>query len=138
MLGAEIAAIVAAGTAAAIAVDTLGRRLPSGPAIFAASLGRPERGPRVATQLVRLEQIVGWSSSSALEAHTRLRPVLVEVAEARLQRRGLRLDRDAAEAERLLGPAAWDLVRPDRPLPRDPDGPGVRNLPAILDALEAL
>ena len=55
-----------------------------------------------------------------MDAHTRLRPVLVEIAEARLVRRGLRLERDVEEARRLLGPAAWELVRPDRPAPRGP------------------
>jgi hypothetical protein len=92
------------------------------------------------TQLARLERIVEWSGESGLSAHTRLRPVLVEIAEARLAQRGLRLDRDAGEARRLLGPAAWDLVRPDRPAPVRRDTPGIpaRRLEEILDALEAL
>ena len=52
----------------------------------------------------------------------------------------LRLDRDVAEARRLLGPAAWELVRPDRPRPRNRDAPGIapRELDEILDSLEAL
>jgi hypothetical protein len=88
---------------------------------------------------VRLAHIVEWSTASGLDAHTRLRPVLVEIAEARLARRGLRLDRDVAEARRLLGPTAWELVRPDRP-PRDRDTPGIapRELEEILDALEEM
>jgi hypothetical protein len=35
-------------------------------------------------QLVRLERTVEWSGLSAMDAHTRLRPVLVEIAEVRL------------------------------------------------------
>ena len=92
------------------------------------------------TQFVRLERIVEWSGESGLSAHTRLRPVLVEIAEDRLARRGLRLDRDVEEARRVLGPAVWDLVRPDRPAPRRRDTPGIppRRLEEILDDLEAL
>jgi hypothetical protein len=92
------------------------------------------------TQLARLERIVEWSGESGLSAHTRLRPVLVEIAEARLAQRGLGLDRDVEEAQRLLGPVVWDLVRPDRPAPRRRDTPGIppRKLGEIVDALEAL
>ena len=98
---------------------------------------RPDPRP---TQLVRLERIVEWSGESGLSAHTRLRPVLVEIAEARLLRRGFRLDRDVEEAQHLLGPVVWDLVRPDRPTPRGRDAPGIspRRLEEILDTLESL
>ena len=101
--------------------------------------------PRVTTQLwpaqlVRLERIVEWSGSSDLDAHTRLRPVLIEIAEVRLARRGLRLDRDVAEARRLLGSTTWELLRPDRPPPSDRDAPGIspHELEEMLEALEAL
>jgi hypothetical protein len=139
-LVAEVTFIVAAGVGAAIGLAVLAIRLPSGDPVF-----EPGLRPRVKTevwpaQLVRLQRIVEWSSSSDLDVHTRLRPVLVEIAEARLARRGLRLYRDAAEARRLLGSTAWELVRPDRPQPRDRDAPGIspRDLDEILDALEAL
>jgi hypothetical protein len=89
---------------------------------------------------VRLERIVEWSGSSELDAHSRLRPVLIEIAEVRLARRGLRLERDVAEVRQLLGPKAWDLLRPDRPRPEDRDRPGLahRDIEEILDRLEAL
>ena len=98
-----------------------------------------ERLDPLPTQFVRLERIVEWSGESGLSAHTRLRPVLVEIAEARLARRGLSLDQDVEEARRVLGPAVWDLVRPDRPAPRRRDTPGIppRRLEEILDGLEA-
>jgi hypothetical protein len=139
-LVAEVGFIVVGAIGAAACLAALAIRLPAGHPLF-----EPGLRPRVKTdlwpaQLVRLDRIVEWSDSSALAAHTRLRPVLVEIAEARLARRGLRLDRDADEARRLLGPTAWDLVRPDRPAPRDRDAPGIaeRDLDEILDALEAL
>jgi hypothetical protein len=139
-LAAEVTFIVAGALGAGVCLALLAVRLPAGPRLFEERLQ-----PRVTTQvwpaqLVRLERTVEWSGSSALDVHTRLRPVLVEIAEARLGRRGLRLDRDAAEARPLLGPAAWDLVRPDRPAPPGRDAPGIRprELDEVLDALEAL
>jgi hypothetical protein len=139
-LAAEVVLMVLGGLGAAACLVALAVRLPAARAVF-----EPGLEPRVKTQvwpaqLVRLERIVEWSGSSGLDAHTRLRPVLVEIAEGRLARRGLRLDRDAAEARRLLGPKAWELVRPDRPPRPGRDSPGIapRDLEEILDALEAL
>ena len=65
---------------------------------------------------------------------------LVEIAEARLGRRGLRLERDVEESRRLLGPVVWELVRPDRPTPLGRDAPAIppRQLEEMLDVLEAL
>jgi hypothetical protein len=139
-LVAEVAFVVAGAVGAAVCLAALAVRLPAGQPVF-----EPGLRPRVKTdlwpaQLVRLERIVAWSGSSGLDAHTRVRPVLVEIADARLARRGLRLDRDAADARRLLGPKAWELVRPDREAPPGRDTPGIapRDLEEILDALEAL
>jgi hypothetical protein len=139
-LAAEVAFIVVGAIGAAVCLAALAVRLPAGHPVF-----EPGLRPRVETQLwpaqlVRLERIIEWSGSNGLDVHTRLRPVLVEIAETRLARRGLRLDRDVAAARRLLGPTAWELVRPDRPPPRDRDAPGIapRHLEEILDALEGL
>jgi hypothetical protein len=139
-LAAEVVLIVMGGIGAGACLVALAVRLPAGQPVF-----EPGLRPRVETdlwpaQLVRLERIVEWSGSSALDAHTRLRPLLVEIAETRLARRGLRLDRDAADARRLLGPEAWELVRPDRRTPPGRDSPGIApgDLEEILDALEAL
>jgi hypothetical protein len=139
-LAAELGFVVLGALGAAVCLVALAVRLPADQRVFESGLR-----PRVRTvvwpaQLVRLERIVQWSGSSAVDSHTRLRPVLVEIAEVRLTRRGLRLDRDVAEARRLLGPKVWELVRPDRPAPRDRDAPGLAagDLEEILDALEAL
>jgi hypothetical protein len=101
---------------------------------------RPRRSLPVPSQLVRIERIIERSGESSLAAHTQLRPVLAEIAKARLMRRGVDLSRDRDEAWRLLGPEVWELVRPDRPQPLDPGAPGLtpRELDAILDRLEAL
>jgi hypothetical protein len=139
-LAAELGFVVLGALGAAACLVALAVRLPADQRVFESGLRPRVRTDLWPAQLVRLERIMQWSGSSALDAHTRLRPVLVEIAEARLARRGLRLERDVAEARRLLGPKAWDLVRPDRPPPEDRDAPGIapRDLEEILDRLEAL
>ena len=135
----EALLVLAAATGAGAGVAALAKLPARGGRSDDRERARTALDPRPA-QFVRLERIVEWSGESGLSAHTRLRPVLVEIAEARLARRGLRLDRDVEEARRVLGPAVWDLVRPDRPAPRRRDTPGIpaRRLEEILDDLEAL
>ena len=139
-LAAELGFVVVGALGAAVCLVGLAVHLPADQRVFESGLR-----PRVSTelwpaQLVRVERIVEWAGSSAVDAHARLRPVLVEIAEVRLAQLGVRLDRDIAEAHRLLGPKAWDLLRPDRPPPEDRDASGIapRDLEEILDALEAL
>jgi hypothetical protein len=139
-LAAELGFVVLGALGAAACLVALAVCLPADQRVFESGLRPRMRTDVWPAQLVRLERIVQWSGSGAVDAHTRLRPVLVEIAEARLARRGLRLERDVAEARRLLGPKAWELVRPERPAPRDRDAPGIAagDLEEILDALEAL
>jgi hypothetical protein len=138
-VAAEAAMIAAAAAGAGAGVAALAKLPARGRRYDDRDQLRLRPDPRPA-QLVRLERIVEWSGESGSSAHTRLRPVLVEIAEARLAHRGLRLNRDAEEARRLLGPVVWDLVRPDRPTPQGRDAPGIspRRLGEILDALESL
>jgi hypothetical protein len=140
ILVAEVAAIAAGAVGAAVCLAVLAVRLPQNRPVFEPGLRPPVKTAVWPAQLVRLERIVTWSGSSGQDVHNALRPVLVEIAQARLARRGLRLDGDGVEARRVLGPAAWELVRPDRPPPRDPGRSGIAagDLEAILDALEAL
>jgi hypothetical protein len=78
--------------------------------------------------------------STAAEVHLRIRPLLSEIAVARLSRRGVRLDRSPGDAGELLGEPLWKLVRPDRPRPEDPRGPGMtlEELEQMTDRLEQL
>jgi hypothetical protein len=97
----------------------------------------PPRSRTTPGQLLRIERIVDRAGESGVAAHTLLRPLLVEIAEPRLRRRGLRLEDDGAAA--LLGADAWELVRPDRPAPHDRDaGVTRRELEHVLDRLETL
>ena len=79
------------------------------------------------------------STKTAFYLHYRIRPELREIAAYRLSsRRGIDLDGEPDAARRLLGPEAWELVRPDREPPADRLGPGssLRELAAAVDALE--
>jgi hypothetical protein len=132
----EAAVVVVGAIATVISVATLTARLPLA---TRRSAPRPDRGSRSPpSQLLRIERIGVRSGASRLATHTQLRPLVLEIAEARLARRGVRLDGD--EARRLLGPQAWDLVRPDRPAPPDDRASGIApsELQAVLDRLEAL
>jgi hypothetical protein len=86
--------------------------------------GRPAKDERIG-ELARLEREVSMSRQTAFDAHYRLRPILREIARYRLARRGVDLDAPGGSAERLLGPEAWALVRPDLPRPLDHMAPGV-------------
>jgi hypothetical protein len=134
----EAVFVVVGVLATVVSVATLAARLPAAKRPLAP---RPPRAPSasVPSQLLRIERTVRRSGESGLAAHMLLRPVLIEIAEARLARRGVQLNRDHDEARRLLGREAWEIVRPDRPPPPD-RAPGVapRELDAVLDTLEAL
>jgi hypothetical protein len=74
---------------------------------------------------------------AAVEVHARLRPLLTEIAMTRL---GRRHTLSPVEAQALLGDELWDLVRPDRPWPADPSGPGLSlaQLAQMTERLEQL
>ena len=97
--------------------------------------------PERPAELERLEREVYLSLGSSFYLHHRLRPVLREVAANRLLlRHGLDLDARPAEAQALLGDAAWAWVRPDRVEPRNrwASGPPISELTAVIDALERI
>ena len=103
------------------------------------------RGPRVgpaqrvrSVDLERLERVTAWGRSSPALVDLRLRPVLREIAIARLRRRGIELDR-GDDARELLGERLWELVKA-RPLLEDPRGPGVSlsELEALTERLESI
>ena len=91
-------------------------------------------------ELEQVQRSVERSLAHAGDVHQQLRPVLREIAAHRLARRGVALEAQPDAAAELLGPEAWELVRPDRPRPENPFARGLRaeRLAAILDRLEAL
>jgi hypothetical protein len=80
-------------------------------------------------ELVRMERDITLSIASADEFHTRLRPLLLSIAGARV-----RTPREALDAD------TWELLRPDRPAPADRAAPGLplRRIAELTDAVESL
>jgi hypothetical protein len=75
------------------------------------------------------------------EVHARLRPLVQDVAAARLAgRHGVDLERMPGRARALVGPRTWELVRPDRepPVDRFARTWSPRDLHALVDELEAI
>jgi hypothetical protein len=91
-------------------------------------------------ELIRVERELTLGSANAEQLHLRLVPLLREAAAARLAAHDVELSRHPGRARELLGDRTWELVRPDRPAPDDPTGPGLslRQVAAALDAIEAV
>jgi hypothetical protein len=100
---------------------------------FSRALGARADPRQPVTQLAKLEREVTLAVGNAYDLHTRLLPQLREIASARLERRGLALD--AQTAGRW-----WELLRPDRPEPRDRFATGIReaDLRALVADLERM
>ncbi len=129
---AVVAVLVAAG-----AVRALYRELPPRRRVRG---DQARRQDREVGDLARLDRAVSTATASAGDLHSRLRPILREIAADGLRRRGVDLDTDPAAAQAVLTPETWELVRPERPRPEDPFAPGLppAKLDAVLDDLEAL
>ena len=80
------------------------------------------------------------SKTGAHELHYRLRPVLRELSISRLRRHQVDLDTAPVVARAALGEELWQIVRPDRPAPDDPNGRGVAlgALGSMVERLESL
>jgi len=88
-----------------------------------------------------LVRAVELSTYNAFHFHSRLRPLLRDIAAHKLRSRyGLELDAEPVRARELVGLRAWDVVRPDRPPPADRmgAGPTLRELRVVVDELEAI
>jgi hypothetical protein len=99
----------------------------------------PPETARIAS-LARLEREVALGVSREFDLHYRLRPVLREIASARLERRGTRLDSDTTRARELLGDELWSLTEPDRKPPQNRQAPGIgfEELERTVERLERL
>ncbi len=108
---------------------------------FEAALRRPRETAEGQPQLVRLERELALGVANADNASRQLLPHLRAVATARLfSRHGIELERRPDAARAVLGDEAWELLRPDRPKPENPRGPGVarHRVVALIEKLEAL
>ena len=100
---------------------------------------QPPRSQRVG-QLESVARALDLAEVSSFDLHNVLRPIVREVAAARLARHGVSLDRQPERARVLLGAQAWELVRPEREAPagRGRGGCSRDELREIVGALEAI
>lgn len=92
-------------------------------------------------ELLRMERELILGTANADHAHRRLLPLLRSAAAARLAaRHGLKLERRPETARTLLGEDVWELLRPDRPEPKDRHGRGLpqRQIAAVIEKVESL
>ena len=96
---------------------------------FEHELTRERIPPGRPNALVRIERELTLAMSNAGHVHDRLRPMVRDIAQARLGR--------AATRERL-GDETWELIRPDAPEPPDRSAPGLplRTIRRMIEALE--
>jgi hypothetical protein len=91
----------------------------AGPSMFDRALQNMRR-PAPDSGELTLVRDLDLSILSALHLHIRLRPVLREIAAQRLRAQyGVDLDSEPGRARELIGPATWEVVRPERPPPDD-------------------
>jgi hypothetical protein len=124
---------IALGTA----LGALLRAVPRRPSAFDAAFASAPRTRARPASLERAEREVALARGTAFDVHYRLRPSLRTVAAGLLLRRGVDLQRSPARASVLVGPDAWELIRPDRPPPEDRAATGI-SLEAVERAVAAL
>jgi hypothetical protein len=93
---------------------------PVRPQLFERSLRRRVEPFGRPADLTRLEVDLAFGAESASQLHSRVVPLLRQIASSRLaSRHGVDLGHRPDAAHALLGDDAWELVRPDRPAPED-------------------
>lgn len=95
---------------------------------------------RPIADLLRLERELSMASARQFDLHFRLRPILRDVAAARLERRGIDIDSGRPVVRELLGDELFELTAPERdpPANRLAPGPGVDGLDRTIGILERL
>ena len=113
--------VVLLALALAVGLERLRRVLPQRPSPFDGAFASSAPLRARPASLARVEREVTLATGTAFDLHYRLRPVLEPIAAGLLLRRGVDLER----GRELLAAETWDLVRPDRPAPRDRTAPGL-------------
>lgn len=114
---------------------------------LATPIATAARSPRrsgvrvVPPQLLRIERIVRFGTSSAVDADRRLYRLLREQARELLRsRHGVDLDEEPDVAKAMLGDDVWELIRPDRPASTDRLAPGAElsDVDMVVRSIEQL
>jgi hypothetical protein len=118
------------------------RRTPRAAGLRRRSRLRLARTPRRTTpDLAAIDRLLALSVSSAEDEYLRLRPLVLDIARQRLaDHTGVRIDAAPDAAAAALGPAVWELIRPDRPRPDDRRARGTSpaRLRAVVESLERI
>jgi hypothetical protein len=119
----------------------LGRLAPTAEASLVEEALDPEPPEeRPIADLLRLERELSMASARQFDLHYRLRPVLRDIASARLEQRGVDLDSGRPIVRELLGDDLFELTAPDREPPKNrlAPGPGIEGLDRTITRLERL
>lgn len=138
-LALRIYALLVATAVIVLALLALRRSFPP-ESVLRASTPPPRRTLKPPS-LARAHNEVVLGVASSFDLHFRLVPRLRTIAAGLLSsRRNVSLTTDRERAAAVLGPQAWELVRPDRPAPQDRLTTGIppRDLAVVVDALEAV
>ncbi len=101
--------------------------------------GIARQPPSPPTQLKRLADMVEGDTLPETDVYALLRPILREAAQGRLAAsHGILLDKQRSEAREILGPALWDLLRPDPPLPRAKQAWKMRELRDLVEGVASI
>jgi hypothetical protein len=111
-----------------------------GESLLEEALEPEQHEPARIAELDRLEREVALAASRDFDLHFRLRPVLREIAESRLERRGVQLDSGSPRVRELLGDELWELTAADREPSAYRQAPGVplEDLERTVERLERL
>jgi hypothetical protein len=137
----DIYVLTLGGIALAALSPALGKVAPREDKSLLEEALKPERPEPVRiAELDSLEREVALAASRDFDVHFRLRPVLREIAGARLERRGARLDSESPRVRELLGDELWALTAADREPSAHREAPGVplEDLERTVDRLERL
>jgi hypothetical protein len=132
--------LVLVALAAVVLRRRIGSALPATPAFETLTPARVEREAHV-PQLDALVHRLSGGAPNAFDLHHRLRPLVREIAAARLARwHGVELEGRPERARELVGARTWELVRPDREPPHDRHAPGwsETELAELVDELERI
>jgi hypothetical protein len=132
----EVVLLIAGALAVAFGWQTLLRTVPVAAPL---AVEVPPRQLEPPPSQRRVENVVSFACSRAVDAHMLLRPILRDIAAERLSAHAVDLDNDA-RASVMLGPWAWALLRHDLPEPEDWHAPGLdpAALVRVVEALERL
>ena len=137
----DLFVLVLGGLGLTVLAVELGRLAPTaGASLVEQALDPEPPEERPIADLLRLERELSMASARQFDLHYRLRPILRDVASARLERRGLALDSGRPVVQELLGDELFELTAPDREPPADrlAPGPGPEGLDRTIGRLERL